>query len=52
MTRPLWPLVVDIAGHLNTKAASIAYYQSQFPPKKAQLQASADELPLSDIHSL
>jgi hypothetical protein len=44
--------VADIAGHLNTKGTAIAGYQSQFPPKKAHVQASADELPLSDIHSL
>ncbi len=32
-----WPLVVDIAGHLETKLASIACYASQFPPEKAHV---------------
>ena len=32
-----WPLVVDIAGHLETKLAAIACYASQFPPEKAHV---------------
>jgi LmbE family N-acetylglucosaminyl deacetylase len=32
-----WPLVVDIAGHLDTKLAAIACYASQFPPEKAHI---------------
>ena len=32
-----WPLVVDIAGHLETKLAAIGCYQSQFPPEKAHV---------------
>jgi LmbE family N-acetylglucosaminyl deacetylase len=32
-----WPLVVNIAGHLDTKLAAIACYQSQFPPEKAHV---------------
>ena len=32
-----WPLVVDIAGHLETKLAAIACYASQFPPEKAHI---------------
>lgn len=32
-----WPLVVDIAGHLDTKLAAIACYQSQFPAEKAHV---------------
>jgi LmbE family N-acetylglucosaminyl deacetylase len=32
-----WPLVVDIAGHLDTKLAAIACYASQFPPEKAHV---------------
>jgi bacillithiol biosynthesis deacetylase BshB1 len=33
----LHPLVVDIAGHLETKLEAIACYQSQFPPEKAHV---------------
>jgi len=32
-----WPLVVDIAGHLETKLAAIGCYVSQFPPEKAHV---------------
>jgi LmbE family N-acetylglucosaminyl deacetylase len=32
-----WPLVVDIAPHLETKLAAIACYRSQFPPEKAHV---------------
>jgi bacillithiol biosynthesis deacetylase BshB1 len=32
-----WPLVVDIAGHLETKLEAIACYASQFPPEKAHV---------------
>jgi LmbE family N-acetylglucosaminyl deacetylase len=32
-----WPLVVDIAGHLETKLAAIACYKSQFPAEKAHV---------------
>jgi LmbE family N-acetylglucosaminyl deacetylase len=32
-----WPLVVDIAAHLETKLAAIACYASQFPPEKAHI---------------
>ena len=32
-----WPLVVDIAGHLETKLAAIGCYKSQFPPEKAHV---------------
>ena len=32
-----WPLVIDIAGHLETKVAAIACYASQFPPEKAHI---------------
>jgi bacillithiol biosynthesis deacetylase BshB1 len=32
-----WPLVVDIAGHLETKLAAIGCYESQFPPEKAHV---------------
>jgi LmbE family N-acetylglucosaminyl deacetylase len=32
-----FPLVVDIAGHLDTKLAAIACYASQFPPEKAHI---------------
>jgi LmbE family N-acetylglucosaminyl deacetylase len=32
-----FPLVVDIAGHLDTKLAAIACYASQFPPEKAHV---------------
>ena len=32
-----WPLVVDIAGHLETKLAAIGCYASQFPPEKAHV---------------
>jgi LmbE family N-acetylglucosaminyl deacetylase len=32
-----WPLVVDIAGHLDTKLAAIGCYRSQFPPEKAHV---------------
>jgi LmbE family N-acetylglucosaminyl deacetylase len=32
-----WPLVVDIAGHLETKLAAIGCYRSQFPPEKAHV---------------
>jgi N-acetylglucosamine malate deacetylase 1 len=31
------PLVVDIAGHLETKLAAIGCYASQFPPEKAHV---------------
>jgi len=34
-----WPLVVDIAGHLETKLAAIRCYPSQFPPDKAHIHA-------------
>jgi len=33
----LHPLVVDIAGHLETKLEAIACYRSQFPPEKAHI---------------
>jgi LmbE family N-acetylglucosaminyl deacetylase len=33
----LWPLVVDIAGHLDTKLQAIGCYASQFPPEKAHV---------------
>jgi LmbE family N-acetylglucosaminyl deacetylase len=43
-----FPLVVDIAGHLDTKLAAIACYASQFPPEKAhvypRVRAMADTL--------
>ena len=32
-----WPLVVDIAPHLETKLAAIACYKSQFPAEKAHV---------------
>jgi len=32
-----WPLVVDIAGHLETKLQAIGCYASQFPPEKAHV---------------
>ena len=32
-----WPLVVDIAAHLETKLAAIGCYRSQFPPEKAHV---------------
>ena len=32
-----WPLVVDIAGHLETKLAAIGCYKRQFPPEKAHI---------------
>jgi LmbE family N-acetylglucosaminyl deacetylase len=32
-----WPLVVDIAGHLETKLEAIGRYASQFPPEKAHV---------------
>jgi bacillithiol biosynthesis deacetylase BshB1 len=32
-----WPLVIDIAGHLDTKLAAIGCYASQFPPEKAHV---------------
>jgi bacillithiol biosynthesis deacetylase BshB1 len=32
-----WPLVVDIAGHLETKLEAIGCYKSQFPPEKAHV---------------
>ncbi len=32
-----WPLVVDIAGHLDTKLAAIGCYTSQFPAEKAHV---------------
>ena len=32
-----FPLVVDIAGHLETKLEAIACYKSQFPPEKAHV---------------
>jgi N-acetylglucosamine malate deacetylase 1 len=32
-----WPLVVDIAPHLETKLAAIGCYRSQFPPEKAHV---------------
>jgi LmbE family N-acetylglucosaminyl deacetylase len=32
-----YPLVVDIAGHLETKLEAIACYTSQFPPEKAHV---------------
>jgi len=32
-----WPLVVDIAGQLETKLAAIRCYASQFPPEKAHI---------------
>ena len=32
-----WPLVVDIAGHLDRKLEAIACYRSQFPPEKAHV---------------
>ena len=32
-----WPIVVDIAGQLETKLAAIACYASQFPPEKAHI---------------
>ena len=32
-----WPLVVDVAAHLETKLAAIACYASQFPPEKAHV---------------
>jgi len=32
-----WPLVVDIAGHLETKLRAIGCYTSQFPPEKAHV---------------
>jgi LmbE family N-acetylglucosaminyl deacetylase len=32
-----WPLVVDIAGHLETKLRAIGCYASQFPPEKAHI---------------
>jgi LmbE family N-acetylglucosaminyl deacetylase len=32
-----WPLVVDIAGHLEAKLEAIACYKSQFPPEKAHV---------------
>ncbi|MFM7107638.1 MAG: PIG-L family deacetylase [Planctomycetaceae bacterium] len=33
----LWPLVVDVAAHLETKLAAIGCYASQFPPEKAHI---------------
>ena len=32
-----WPLVVDIAGQMETKLAAIRCYASQFPPEKAHI---------------
>jgi len=32
-----WPLVVDIAGHLERKLEAIGCYASQFPPEKAHV---------------
>jgi LmbE family N-acetylglucosaminyl deacetylase len=32
-----WPLVVDIARHLETKLEAIGCYRSQFPPEKAHV---------------
>jgi bacillithiol biosynthesis deacetylase BshB1 len=32
-----WPLVVDVAGHLDTKLEAIGCYKSQFPPEKAHI---------------
>jgi LmbE family N-acetylglucosaminyl deacetylase len=32
-----WPLVIDIAGHLENKLRAIECYRSQFPPEKAQI---------------
>jgi LmbE family N-acetylglucosaminyl deacetylase len=32
-----WPVVIDIAGHLDTKLAAIGCYASQFPPEKAHV---------------
>ena len=32
-----WPLVVDIAGHLEAKLEAIGCYASQFPPEKAHV---------------
>jgi len=32
-----WPLVVDIAGHMDTKLEAIACYKSQFPAEKAHV---------------
>ena len=32
-----WPLVVDIAGHLEAKLEAITCYKSQFPPEKAHV---------------
>lgn len=32
-----YPLVVDIAGHLDTKLEAIGCYKSQFPPEKAHV---------------
>ncbi|MCX7417360.1 MAG: PIG-L family deacetylase [Planctomycetota bacterium] len=41
-----WPLVVDIAGALDTKIEAIACYASQFPPEKShvftRVRSSAD----------
>lgn len=34
-----WPLVVDIAGHVDTKLRAIGCYASQFPPDKAHVFA-------------
>jgi bacillithiol biosynthesis deacetylase BshB1 len=32
-----WPLVVDVAGHLDAKLDAIGCYKSQFPPEKAHV---------------
>jgi LmbE family N-acetylglucosaminyl deacetylase len=32
-----WPVVIDIAGQLETKLAAIGCYKSQFPPEKAHV---------------